>query len=57
MAEIPNEDWCVECDAPQPIADESDETSGFEEAERHYHVIFLACGHEISWPTTYHPTY
>lgn len=52
-----DDDWCVECDAPQQIVEESDETSGALEAERHYHVIRLACGHEIATPTTYRPTY
>lgn len=32
------------------VADTSIEASGYEERERSYHVIFLACGHDISWP-------
>jgi hypothetical protein len=55
--DLPEQDWCEECQSGQDIADESDETAGYEEQERHYHVIYLQCGHEISWPITRRSTY
>ena len=39
---------CETCGAPGVVVEESDETGGFEERERQYHVVRLACGHEIA---------
>lgn len=44
----PEVDVCPEGCGLISVADQSTETSGAEEAERHYHVIWLECGHEIA---------
>lgn len=48
--ETVNIDECPEGCGTQRVADISIEASGYEEQERSYHVIFLECGHDISWP-------
>lgn len=46
----PEVDVCPEGCGLINVADQSIEASGYEEQERHYHVVWLECGHEISWP-------
>lgn len=38
--------WCVECQGPSDVVDESDEQIGFEEQAREVHVRRLDCGHD-----------
>jgi hypothetical protein len=49
-ADLPEVDVCPEGCGLINVADQSIEASGYEEQERQYHVIWLECGHEISWP-------
>lgn len=48
-------DVCPEGCGLIKIADQSIEASGYEEQERHYHVIWLECGHEIATPVKRRP--
>lgn len=45
---IGDAEWCAECDAGTSIVDESVETSGYEEQQRDWWVVRLACGHETA---------